>query len=266
MRADHFAELLGRPRGSRLESARPRGRGPGRREVERAEAEARRLEAEFMRNHGSSGSEFFTVPETQGRPLAFSRALTSPSVTKTTNIEGGGLKLEHGGGRGSRKTAAGRGAGAGVANAGLTLEQRDIGTGLTHHGGNGEAVVAWSECGGTDQQAIRARAGRDGRLSKTTLEPIPASETSAPLKFRPVTSRDEGNSVGRRSIGCRCGSVAIDALDDRSALTWSVKAPIGLNSELSNAPEPGRAKARRLDSTLRRGRGSRHCWSPSPRR
>ncbi|MEL6195933.1 MAG: hypothetical protein AAFZ38_00365 [Myxococcota bacterium] len=69
MRSDHFAELLGRPRGPRIESARPRGRGPGRREVERAEAEANALEAEFLRNHGTPGSEFFTVPETS-RPSA----------------------------------------------------------------------------------------------------------------------------------------------------------------------------------------------------
>ncbi|MEO0460840.1 MAG: hypothetical protein AAF219_08350, partial [Myxococcota bacterium] len=69
MRSDHFAELLGRPRGPRIESSRPRGRGPGRREVERAEAEANALEAEFLRNHGTPGSEFFTVPETS-RPSA----------------------------------------------------------------------------------------------------------------------------------------------------------------------------------------------------
>lgn len=76
MRADHFAEMLGRPRGPRLEPARSPGRGPTRRQVERVEAEARVLKLEYLRTHGDPAAEFFRVPE----PIA-QRALPLPRLS-----------------------------------------------------------------------------------------------------------------------------------------------------------------------------------------
>ncbi|MEL6196145.1 MAG: hypothetical protein AAFQ77_03745 [Myxococcota bacterium] len=66
------------------------------RDVERAEAEARRLEAEFMRAHGNPNDRYFTVPETARPPGLELPPLAPPLKRKIrrikTEIAAGGEK------------------------------------------------------------------------------------------------------------------------------------------------------------------------------